>query len=139
VKYLLDTCVVSELISKSPNVGVTDWLNGQDSDHLFLSVVTIGEIQRGISKLSDTGRSNKLKEWLEDELMLKFDSRILPLDVQVMQGWGILIAGLEKIGLKMPVIDSLIAATAVSLSFTIVTRNVKDFDNSGVQLLNPWT
>ena len=138
MKYLLDTCVVSELISKSPNVGVTDWLNGQDSDHLFLSVVTIGEIQRGISKLSDAGRSNKLKEWLEDELMIKFDRRILPLDVHVMQGWGILIAGLEKIGFKMPVIDSLIAATAVSLNFTIVTRNIKDFNNSGVQLHNPW-
>jgi len=138
VKFLLDTCVVSELISKSPNVGVIEWLNDQDSDHLYLSVVTIGEIQRGISKLSDIGRSNKLKEWLEDELMIKFDRRIIPLDSHVMQGWGILIAGLEKIGIKMPVVDSLIAATAISLNFTIVTRNSKDFNNTGVQLLNPW-
>jgi predicted nucleic acid-binding protein len=138
VKFLLDTCAVSELISKSPNAGVIAWLNGQDPDRLFLSAITIGEIQRGISRLPDSDRARQLQEWLNDELLISFDRRIIPLDTHVLQSWGILTAGLEKLGVKLPVADSLIAATAIALNCTIVARNVRDFDKTGVRVLNPW-
>ena len=138
MKYLLDTCVVSELINKTPDKAVVEWVDGQDSDYLHLSVVTIGEVQRGICKLGTSSRASKLQDWLNEDLIVKFDRWIIPIDVNVMEGWGRLMAGLNSMGLSLPIMDSLVAATAIVHGFTLVTRNVKDFENSGIKLHNPW-
>ena len=138
MRYLLDTCVVSELVNKAPNKNVIEWVSDQDTDYLFLSVITIGEIQRGICKLGDSTRALQLQEWLNDDLLVKFDRRIVPIDVQTMEGWGKLMAGLHALGFSLPIMDSLIAATAIAHGFTLVTRNVQDFENSGIKLHNPW-
>jgi toxin FitB len=136
--FLLDTCVISELIAKQPNLRVVQWVDGIDEDKLFLSALTIGEIKRGIEKLADSSRKSALAEWLEDDLLIRFTDRILPIDIPVMLVWGQLTADLEKQGRRMPAIDSLIAATCLQGRLDLVTRNESDFAHSGVAVINPW-
>jgi toxin FitB len=136
--FLLDTCVISELIAKQPNLRVVQWVDSIDEDKLFLSALTIGEIKRGIEKLADSSRKSALAEWLEDDLLIRFTDRILPIDIPVMLVWGQLTAGLEKQGRRMPAIDSLIAATCLQGRLDLVTRNETDFAHSGVAVINPW-
>jgi tRNA(fMet)-specific endonuclease VapC len=138
MRFLLDTCVISELVSKNPNPRVIQWIDSIDEERLYLSVITIGEIKKGIEKLPSSKRKNKLKMWLEDELLVRFTGRLLPIDTKVVLAWGKLIASLEKQGYPMPAIDSLIAATALSGELDLVTRNDSDFLYSGVTLVNPW-
>ena len=138
MRYLLDTCVVSELASKRPNPAVVRWVDAVDEDDLCLSVLAIGEIRKGIAKLPDSDRRNGLLQWLQDELLPRFAARIVPLDVEALLVWGELTAGLELKGRPMPAVDSLLAASALSGGFTLVTRNEADFADSGVRLLNPW-
>jgi predicted nucleic acid-binding protein len=139
MSYLLDTCVISELVSSTPEAKVIQWVDSIDEDRLFLSVITIGEIKKGVEKLANSTRKSALSEWLEDELLVRFGERLLPIDIEVVLVWGKLIAGLEKQGRPMPAIDSLIAATALKGSLNLVTRNDGDFAHCGVALLNPWT
>jgi predicted nucleic acid-binding protein len=139
MSYLLDTCAISELVSLAPNPKVLRWVDSIDEERLFLSVITIGEIKKGVEKLSDSTRKSALSEWLEDELLARFSGRLLPIDVEAVLVWGQLIAGLEKRGRPMPAIDSLIAATALKGGLTLVTRNDSDFAHCGVALFNPWT
>jgi tRNA(fMet)-specific endonuclease VapC len=136
--FLLDTCVISELVAKQPNLHVVQWIDSMDEDKLFLSAVTIGEIKRGIEKLADSTRKSALAEWLEGDLLLRFTDRILPIDTPVMLVWGQLTADLEKQGRPMPAIDSLIAATCLRARLDLVTRNESDFAHSGVAVVNPW-
>jgi toxin FitB len=136
--FLLDTCVISELIAKQPNLRVVQWVDSIDEDKLFLSALTIGEIKRGIEKLADSSRKSALAEWLEDDLLIRFTDRILPIDIPVMLVWGQLTADLEKQGRRMPAIDSLIAATCLLGRLDLVTRNESDFAHSGVAVINPW-
>ena len=136
--FLLDTCVISELVAKQPNLRVVQWVDSIDEDKLFLSAITIGEIKRGIEKLADSGRKSALAEWLEGDLLIRFTDRILPIDVPVMLVWGQLAADLEKQGRRMPAIDSLIAATCLQGGLDLVTRNESDFAHSGVTVVNPW-
>jgi tRNA(fMet)-specific endonuclease VapC len=136
--FLLDTCVISELVAKQPNLHVVQWIDSMDEDKLFLSAVTIGEIKRGIEKLADSTRKSALAEWLEGDLLLRFTDRILPIDTPVMLVWGQLTADLEKQGRPMPAIDSLIAATCLQARLDLVTRNESDFAHSGVAVVNPW-
>jgi predicted nucleic acid-binding protein len=136
--FLLDTCVISELVAKQPNLQVVQWVDSIDEDKLFLSAITIGEIKRGIEKLADSSRKNALVEWLEGDLLIRFTDRILPIDIPVMLVWGQLTGGLEKQGRRMPAIDSLIAATCLQGRLDLVTRNESDFAHSGVTVLNPW-
>jgi len=136
--FLLDTCVISELVAKQPNLHVVQWIDSMDEDKLFLSAVTIGEIKRGIEKLADSTRKSALAEWLEGDLLLRFTDRILPIDTPVMLVWGQLTADLEKQGRRMLAIDSLIAATCLQARLDLVTRNEKDFAHSGVAVFNPW-
>jgi predicted nucleic acid-binding protein len=136
--FLLDTCVISELVAKQPNLRVVQWVDSIDEGKLFLSVITVGEIKRGIERLADSSRKSALAEWLEGDLLIRFTDRILPIDVQVMLVWGQLIADLEKQGRRMPAIDSLIAATCLQEKLDLVTRNDRDFANSGVTVVNPW-
>jgi predicted nucleic acid-binding protein len=136
--FLLDTCVISELVAKQPNLRVVQWVDSIDEGKLFLSVITVGEIKRGIERLADSSRKSALAEWLEGDLLIRFTDRILPIDVQVMLVWGQLIADLEKQGRRMPAIDSLIAATCLQGGLDLVTRNESDFAHSGVTVVNPW-
>ena len=138
MSYLLDTCVISELVSACPAPVVLEWMNSVEATRLFLSVLTIGEIKRGIVRLPASKRRSALESWLEQDLSLRFHGRILSLDVSVMLTWGQLVAELERKGRPLPAIDSLIAATALHYQFQLVTRNEKDFANTGVNILNPW-
>ena len=136
--FLLDTCVISELVASRPNPAVVRWVDSVDEDRLFLSAITIGEIKRGIEKLDDSRRKRILQEWLETDLLIRFRDKILPLDTEVMLVWGQLVAALEKQGRRMPAIDSLIAATCLQRRLDLVTRNEGDFAYSGVIVVNPW-
>ena len=138
MSYLLDTCVISELVSARPAPVVLEWMNSVEATRLFLSVLTIGEIKRGIVRLPASKRRSALESWLEQDLSLRFHGRILSLDVSVMLTWGQLVAELEGKGRPLPAIDSLIAATALHYQLRLVTRNEKDFANTGVNVLNPW-
>lgn len=139
MKYLLDTNVVSELVARQPNQAVLDWLDALDPNTVYLSVITIGEIKRGIEKLPDSIRQRELREWLEDQLLVRFAGHILAVDTAVMLTWGELTAELDRRGRPLPALDSLIAALARRYRCTLVTRNEKDFQDAGVPLLNPWS
>ena len=138
MKFLLDTCVISELASKSPCLEVVNWINRQELKNIFLSVLTIGEIKNGVAKLKDQSRKKVLQAWLQNELLETFGSQIIEINLQVALKWGQLIGDLDLVGKPMPAVDSIIAAQALEYECILVTRNVDDFKNSGVQLLNPW-
>lgn len=136
--YLLDTCVLSEFTRRQPNLRVVSWLSEADEDNLYLSVLSIGEIQHGIERLEDTPRKDELRRWLEKDLLLRFERRILPLQTRTMLVWGELVGRLERQGRKIPAFDGLIAATALADDLVLVTRNTPDFVDTGVRLFNPW-
>jgi toxin FitB len=138
VKYLLDTCLVSELVRKTPNPNVVKWVEECDEDLTFLSVLTIGEIQKGIARLGDKKRKATLQHWLDSELKLRFGDRILSISEEVAQTWGQLQGDAENKGITIPSIDGLIGATAVTHNLTIVTRNESDLALTGARILNPW-
>ena len=138
MNYLLDTCVISELIMPKPSSKVIKWLRSCQEESLFLSSLTIGEIQKGISRLPDSRKRKKLQAWLDSELTQRFDRRIIGIDFKVAQKWGEIQASSEMAGLKMPVIDSLVASIGIVYDMAVVTRNTADMKNSGVRLFNPW-
>jgi toxin FitB len=138
MKWLLDTCVISELVSKRPHKPAIDWIDSIEPENLYLSVITVGEIAKGIEKLSQSRRRQELHRWLTEDLLLRFDGRILVLDVGVLLAWGQLTGRLESKGRKMSAIDSLMAAIALHWDLTIVTRNVSDYAHSGIPIFNPW-
>jgi len=139
MKWLLDTCVISELVSKHPNRAVIDWIDSIEPENLYLSVITIGEIAKGVEKLPQSKRKGELHRWLAEDLLLRFDGRILLLDVDVLLVWGQLTGRLESKGKKMSAMDSLMAATAMHWNLTIVTRNVSDYSHSGIPVFNTWS
>ena len=138
MRYLLDTCVISELVAMQPDSRLVQWIDAMDEERLYLSVISIGEIKKGIEKLPDSSCRSALEQWLEDDLFLRFRDKILPIDTQVMLAWGELAATLERQGKSMPAMDSLIAAIALQGKLNLVTRNEDDFVYSGVPVINPW-
>lgn len=138
MNYILDTNVVSELVTHEPDQNVVSWIDSIDSESVFLSAITIGEIKKGIEKLPDSKRKKALASWLEEDLLVRFRGRILPLDIPVLLTWGRLVASLEREGKPIPAIDSLLAATASQTGFTLVTRNTGDFEPAGISVLDPW-
>jgi toxin FitB len=138
MSYLLDTCVLSELRKGAPDPNVVAWINDVDESRLFLSVITFGEIQKGIAKLDESKKKRSLQLWLEQSLPERFSGRILSFDEAVALEWGELQGGLTRSGCPAPVVDSLIAATAIRHNLVLVTRNLADFDRMPVKLLNPW-
>ncbi len=138
MKYLLDTNVISELVAKHPNPHVIQWVDSLDMDSIYLSVITIGELRRGIEKLSDSKRKETLRDWLNDDLLIRFSGRILVLDVAVMLTWGELTGRLERIGKPLSAIDSLIAALALHHNCTLLRRDEDDFKETGITIVNPW-
>lgn len=137
MNYLLDTCVISELVKPSPNANVIDWINNTPSERLYLSVITIGEIRKGLTKLPDSKRKDLLANWL-NSLLEDYDNRIYPINLTVAENWGIIQGKAEKQGTPMASIDSLIAATAYTYNLVLVTRNVRDFEASSLPIHNPW-
>jgi toxin FitB len=138
MKYLLDTCVISELVAEKPDSRVIDWIDSIDPDSAYMSVITIGEIRKGTEKLPDSKRKASLQAWLSEDLLARFSGRVLPINIEVVLTWGRLTGSLENQGKKMASIDSLIAATALHSHCTLVTRNEADFKHAGVTILNPW-
>lgn len=139
MKYLLDTNVLSEFRKKQPNPTVLAWLNRAEGETVYLSVISVGELKKGIEKLADDARKRSLEAWLADDLLVRFHGRLVGLDVEALLIWGTLVARLETQGKPMPVMDSLIAAIALQGDFTLVTRNETDFAHARVKTLNPWT
>ena len=113
------------------------WLERQHDESLFLSVVTLGEIQKGISKLPHAPKSVLLEKQLA-RILPVFEERVLPLDTATLLRWGVLCGKSERQKMQLPVLDSLIAATALEHGLQIATRNVKDFERCGVEVVNPW-
>lgn len=138
MKYLLDTCLLSETRRKVPNQGVVNWLESVDEDRLFISVVTLTEIQKGIIKLDEGPRRQAFQTWLDKDLSARFKGRILGLSQEVALEWGVLLGSNERKGEKLPLIDSLLASTAIQYNLTLVTRNTNDFGRMPVRLINPW-
>jgi len=137
-KLLLDTCAISELVKTNPSPSFISWISVQDEDFLYLSVITIGEIFCGVSKLPNGKKRDKLLDWVGAELPERFYGRIIPVGVEVAAKWGELCGSSERIGAKLPVVDSLIAATAMAHGMEVVTRNTDDFKRCGATVLNPW-
>jgi predicted nucleic acid-binding protein len=138
MNYLLDTCVLSEFTRRQPEQKVIDWVDSIDEEQLFISVITVGEIQHGIERLPESHRKTELSTWMNNGLIRRFGKRILPLDTAALFLWGSLTARMEQSGQPLPVMDALIAATALQHSLIIATRNVADFAPCGVQVINPW-
>ena len=138
MNYLLDTCVISEALTKQPNPKVLEFVDNLDPEEVYLSAITIGELYKGIARLPASRRKNDLQAWFEDELLVRYEGKILSLDADVLMTWGGLVAKLEADGCVMPAMDSLIAAIVLTHDMTLVTRNVSDFENSGVKIANPW-
>ncbi len=136
MSYLIDTNVVSELRRIRPNPGVVSWFSHRPASTLFLSVLTLGELRKGIDGASDAARHMALSDWLETELPSFFAGRILNLDAPIADRWGRLIAAA---GRPLPAIDSLLAATAAHHGLSLVTRNARDFEALGIEVINPWT
>lgn len=138
MKYLLDTCVISELVKAKPNKKVVAWITKNEESNFYLSSLTFGELYKGVSKLSDSRRARKLSRWIEQDLKERFAGKILDINLPVTKTWGEIQGASESSGRPMPAIDSLIAATALTHDLTVVTRNVTDMQQSGASLLNPW-
>lgn len=138
MSWLLDTCVVSELVKQKPRASVVGWLNSCEESSIHLSVITLGELEKGIARLVDGTRRAKLTAWVRRDLVDRFSGRVLTIDTAVAMRWGALVGASEARGVPLPVIDSLIAATALVHDLTVVTRNTEDFDRCGVRCFNPW-
>jgi len=138
VSSLLDTCVVSELVRTRPKPSVVSWVGERDEDELFLSVITIGELEKGIAKLPGSPKRVMLEQWVRRELADRFRDRLLVIDSRVAARWGAIVGASEARGAPLPVIDSLIAATSVLHDLTVVTRNTVDLERCGARCFNPW-
>lgn len=135
--YLLDTNALSEFLKKAPNDNLIRWFRESDEQQHYVSTLTIGEIQKGISKLPASRRKDELKVWF-DNVIARYQVRILSFGLETSRIWGDLVADLERRGRPLPIIDSLLAATALEHGLTLVTRNESDFTQTGVKVLNLW-
>jgi toxin FitB len=136
--FLLDTNVISELVKPKPDDKVRRWVAEADESILFLSVLTLGEIRNGVQRLRAGRRRGRLESWLQVDLPLRFQDRILPIDAAIADRWGTVSAIAAAKGKAVPVIDGLLAATALHHNLTLVTRNSSDVSGTGVPTVNPW-
>ncbi len=128
--------MLSEPFKRSPNPKVIEWLRNANQETLFISVLTLGEIRKGVERMASGHQKTKLMQFLEKELLERFEGRILSIDNSIAETWGHLEAGSKN---PLPTVDALLAATAISRNLTMVTHNTKDFPFSQLKLLDPWT
>jgi len=138
--FLLDTNVLSEFArpDNTPDQRVKQWLEAADPDSLYASVLTFGEISRGIDKLPPSKRRTHLETWLAKDLHEWFEKRLLVIDEAIANRWGILATAAQRKGTPLAIIDGLLSATAIEHKLTVVTRNSPDFVSANVPVLNPW-
>ena len=137
--YLLDTNVVSELIKPSPDARVAAWIRATEETDLHLSVLTFAEIRYGIEKLPQGSRRERLRRWMDADLADRFEGRILGVDRAIGELWGVIMARGFALSVRLPVMDTLLAATAEHHGMTMVTRDIRDFARAGVATLDPWS
>lgn len=138
MSFLLDTNVISEWVRPRPDESVAAWLEGVNEDEVFISVISFGELRRGVDLLPAGRRRDRLERWVADDLVARFHGRILDVDLSVADAWGRIMARSQRAGRVLGAIDVLIAATAERHELTLVTRNVRDFENVGIVIHNPW-
>jgi toxin FitB len=136
VSYLLDTNVLSELVRTNPVPAVVSWFDTVPDDSLYISVLTVGEIRKGVELIPDGGKKEKLRVWLEHTLPDWFEDRMLAIDGAVAEQWGRMLAAVNR---PVAAIDSLLAATALHHDLRMVTRNAQDFRFPGLEVIDPWT
>jgi toxin FitB len=138
MNFLLDTNAISEWVKPQPDPGIAAWLDEVDEDRTYLSVITLGELRKGVDRLPGGRRRDRLDQWLISELPERFGDRALAVDAAIADQWGRLLARAEKTGTPAGGVDALIAATATVHSLQIVTRNVRHFRHMGVSVISPW-
>lgn len=138
MRLLLDTNVLSEVTKPRPEGRVLEWLNGLDEDRSFISVVSIAEIRRGVALMDNGRKRDALDEWLASDLPQRFEHRVIPVEERVALAWGDLMGDAKRNGRGMSSMDGLIAATAIAHDLTLATRNIKDFEGFGIDLIDPW-
>ncbi|WP_165371420.1 type II toxin-antitoxin system VapC family toxin [Pseudolysobacter antarcticus] len=139
MSYLLDTCVLSEYTQLVPDPKVLAWIDSIAETRLYVSALSLGEIRQGAAHIANTKKSARLMEWLELQLLPRFEHRVLSVDTEIALVWGELRGSLLRKGKPASLFDSLIAATAKVHGFSVVTRNVRDFKNFEVGIINPWS
>lgn len=137
MNFLLDTNAISEWVKPRPNPGLTGWMESADEDRIFLSAVSLAELRYGVERMATGSRRSRLEAWLGHELPLRFEGRILPIDINVADAWGKSMSRSEAAGRPMGAMDGFLAATAEVRGLTLVTRNVADFPLLKA-ILNPW-
>jgi len=135
MSYLIDTDVLSETLAAKPNKIVVNWLSSVPSNSLFISVLTLGEIRKGVEKVAKGKKKNQLITWLEHELPAWFGDNIINIDERIADRWGYILATSKR---SLPTIDTFIAASALVFNLKVVTRNVSDFEIPGLEVINPW-
>jgi predicted nucleic acid-binding protein len=136
--FLLDTNIPSEMTRPIPQPSVSGWLDDADDNQLYFSVVSLGEVLKGVTLLSESKRRSQLRQWLDETLRPWFEGRILPVNQPIAERWGVLSGQCQLKGRPLKVVDGLIAATALEHDLTVVTRNAKDFAGLGATVFNPW-
>jgi toxin FitB len=136
--YLLDTNVISEMVKLRPEAKVVSWVQTTSEELLYLSVLTIGEIRKGIDSLPRSNKRGLLESWLAKDLVLRFADRILQVNLDIAERWGLISARAKMAGAPLALIDGLMAATALHHNLTFVTRNTKEVGVAGISMLNPW-
>jgi len=138
MRLLLDTNVLSEVTKPRPAEGVLNWLHNLDEDRTFISIVSIAEISRGVALMESGRKREALDEWLKHDLPQRFDNRTIPVEGSVALAWGDLMAFAKRNGRGLASMDGLIAATTIAHDLTLATRNIKDFEDFGINIIDPW-
>jgi len=138
ISFLLDTNAISEWVKPRPDPGIAAWLDEVDEDRTYLSVITFGELRKGVERLAAGRRRDRLDQWLTSELPDRLGERMLPVDAAIADQWGRLLARAESRGTPVGGTDALIAATATVHGLQVVTRNVGHFRHAGVDVISPW-
>jgi predicted nucleic acid-binding protein len=138
MNYLLDTNAVSEWVKPRPNPGLIGWMESADEDRVFLSVISLAELRYGIDRMASGARRSRLEHWLQDELPLRFEGRVLSVDHRVAEAWGRTVARCDALGRPIGAMDAFLPAIADVHRLTLVTRNVSDFPTLKT-VLNPWS
>lgn len=139
MRFLLDTSALSEIVRPAPDAGFLRWLQERDETTLFVSVITLGELHKGVAHLADGRRKTRLRQWIDEDIAERFEERLLGVDLEIAISWGRLQGKALAAGEPLPVVDSLLAATALVHRLTIVTRNGRDFERCGAELHSPWS